>query len=233
MILSLMLRILFSPVLALLLLFSASLSGPAYTRDCLNFMAVNFYTFGSIISSLQETFAKSGVCFTVDHAPAPRNSLLLKQGKTDGELFRIPDYQNTIGDAAIMVPEPIIEGYGLLVTKSESVLDEDLANIQGMAVGRGVVWQNYVSLPEAGVSEVGDYASLMTMLRTGRVSAVLIDNVNFTQLKLPKENLFAKRVTPKLQAHLFLHARHTSLLPEINKAIRVWRAEYSLENGDF
>jgi hypothetical protein len=228
-----MARNLFPPVFALLLLVGTSLGEPARGRDCLNFLAVNSFTFGSIISSLQESFARSGVCFEIDHAPAPRNSLLLRQGKVDGELFRIPDYQNTVGNTAIMVPEPIIEGYGLLVAVSQDGLDENPADIQGMAVGRGVVWQNHVSLPSSGVSEVGDYEALMTMLRTGRVSAVLIDNVNLALLRTPEESLFAKRVTPKLQAHLFLHASQASLLPEIDTAIRVWKEKHAPTQGDY
>ncbi|WP_420340252.1 hypothetical protein [Roseibium sp.] len=196
---------------------------------CLIFASNNVNIFDNMSQSIITTFEGFNICIEVTYVDAHRTSLLLNQGKIDGEFFRIEDYQTVVGENAIMVPVPMIEGYGMIVAQSEEDLSLDPARPEQIAAGLATVWHRLATLPENRLTNIEDYKSGFQMLYKGRVAAVLVDSVSFMMLKDPNEKHYSKRLTPITPAFLYIHKRHTDKIPVLIAAIRKWKKDHQIE----
>lgn len=181
---------------------------------------------GVVLPDLLSSLQDSGICIETKTIATARAKLMLQQGRIDAELIRVPSYQSAVEGVAIMIPEAILEGYGLLVVKTESNLN--IANLreQTIGIGRGVVWQK-AYFPEGASSIIVDsYESGMIMLLQGRIAGLMIEDISLAELKMPETRLFSRRMTPKLSGHLFLHIRHNGLVPKLNQAIIDWKKQF-------
>lgn len=202
----------------------------AAEQSCLKFIAPDIIFYEKFIPSIQRSFKAAGLCFTAFYVEATRAPLILQKGEVDGELVRVPDYLSVVGDQIVMVPEPIVEGYGMLVARSNDQLSLDQITGGDIAVGIGAVWHDMLKLPENRLIYLESYESALQMLEKGRVSAVLIDNINFRGLRNPNEEFFTKRLTPKTAAHLFVHKRHENKLQKFNAAILKWKSDQTSDD---
>jgi ABC-type amino acid transport substrate-binding protein len=179
-----------------------------------------------IVPSLISKFAEYGLCVEVSHVSADRATLLIEQGQIDGELFRIRDYINEISEVAVRVEEPIVEGYGLIVGKTETSQSDKLLVGKPVAMVRGFIWQERVFPKRSVPVMVEDSKAGFAMLKAGRVSALLIDTISFKLLVSEADKLYQRRVTPKMSAYLYLHNRNAHLLPAFEAAIKGWKKAF-------
>ncbi|MEP5625281.1 MAG: transporter substrate-binding domain-containing protein [Hyphomicrobiales bacterium] len=178
-----------------------------------------------IVPKLQTALQDKGICITITTITAKRATLLLQQGKIDGEAPRVTSYRSKVEGFAVMVPEPFVEGYGLIVTTNKKYLLPDQLLDQNIGVGRGSTWQQ-VFLPKGVVPVViDDYKHGLAMLRANRIVGLMIEDINLKNYVDPSEPIHSRRLTPKLSGHLFLHNRHKGLVPAFNQAILDWKKE--------
>lgn len=200
--------------------------------DCLRLTSSFPHVDHLIIPSVIEAMAQRGLCMEVTHTPGPRATLLLTSGKSDGELFRVAKYGTVVGEDAVMVPSAVLEGFGLIVAKEISAVTPDQIKHGTIATLRGTHWQEGLLPPATKTFQVEDYDAGLTMLDTGRVSALLIDTISFGKIADDPKKYAFRRVTPKMSAYIFLHARHAHLLSKVDAAIRSWKQDfYSNLNG--
>ncbi|MEP4767812.1 MAG: transporter substrate-binding domain-containing protein [Roseibium sp.] len=178
-----------------------------------------------IVPRLQSALQDRGICITITTVATKRATLLLQQGKIDGEAPRVKGYRSKVEGFAVMVPEPFVEGYGLIVTTNEKYLLPDQLLDKKIGVGRGSTWQQ-VFLPKGAVPVViDDYKHGFAMLRANRIVGLMIEDINLKNYVEPSEAIHSRRLTPKLSGHLFLHTRHKGLVPAFNQAILDWKKE--------
>ncbi|MEP1932805.1 MAG: hypothetical protein ABJJ37_16140 [Roseibium sp.] len=208
---------------SLLIAFSTIVQADA---NCLRLLSIHHELYEKIVPSLQAHLQGAGTCFTVEKVAASRGTLMLKQGKTDGELFRTRQYMSSVEGIAVIVPEAFAEGFGLMVASSQGFLEKESYLGEDIAIVRGVRWQELMVPKESQTVIVEDNDAGLLMLRKKRVSALLIDNVALAPLLEPDDKFAIKRITPKISAHLYLHVRHKDLVPHINQAILEWKTEF-------
>jgi hypothetical protein len=219
-------RTLFS-YMGLTLLAGALLSNAGQAgADCLKLTTSFKLVDQLIVQSLISKFSEHDLCVQVSHVPADRATLLIEQGQIDGELFRIHDYINEIGEVAVRVEEPIVEGYGLIVGKTKVSQSDTLLAGKPVAMIRGFIWQEKVFPRRSVPVMVEDSKAGMAMLEAGRVSALLIDAISLKILVPEADMFYQRRVTPKMSAYLYLHKRHSQDLPAFTSAIQEWKKEF-------
>lgn len=176
-----------------------------------------------ILPSLVNELARNGLCLEVSRAPGSRATVLLRQGQIDGELFRVREYQQEIGDLGVRVPIAIFEAYGLLVTRNTDHLSLEALKGKPVALMRGTLWQERVLPRQSTPVVIDDYDAAFKMLETGRVAGVLIDTLSLKQARHRPDGLETRRVTPKTAAYAYLHRRHEHLVPALARVIRDWK----------
>lgn len=200
---------------------------PAHANnECLRIATHPTPAFPHVIRSLTMAFETRDMCLDVQVVATKRASILLQQGKIDGEMFRIPQYLSNVESFAVMVPEPIVEGYGLLVTNTEDDLNEDNLKDADVAIGVGSKWANLFFPNGANKVILDDYEEALTMLRKGRIKGLLIEDLSLREIDLNGVQLPQKRLTPKLTGHLFLHESRIDQLPEISRLISEWKKDF-------
>lgn len=204
-------------------------SNAAADQNCLKFIAPDLLFYENFIPSIQKSFEASGICFMATYVEPVRATLILQKGHVDGELARVPDYQSLAGEDIVMVSEPILDGYGMLVAKSVEHLSLASEAPGEIAAGVGTAWHDRLELPKNRLIYLDNYESALQMLEKGRVSAVLIDSLSLMTLRKPDEKLVSKRLTPKTTGHLFVHKRLEDRLHEFNAAIRKWKSEQKID----
>ncbi|MBN9671664.1 transporter substrate-binding domain-containing protein [Roseibium aggregatum] len=184
-----------------------------------------------IAESLQSKLENVGHCIEISKIPPSRATIMMKNAQLDGDLGRVLVYAQTIGDAGVRVPVPIVEGYGLIVSTSADMLSFDRLHGRQIGVLRGYQWHKDLFPPHAFPLVVDDYSAGMKMLETGRIPALLIDSISFSHIEEKPDILYRRSLTPKMSAYLYLHKRHRSLVPRFEAAMREWRADYYAKTG--
>lgn len=215
----------------LLLLFAAQccllLPVPASAdSNCLTILSPLTGAERQVIPSLKATLAEYEICMDFKFADSTAATGMLEDRSADGEFLRTSDYQAKVGDFAMIVDEPLVEGYGLLVTRPDQT--PSFRDLKGKAVGvrRGFIWQEKVFPDSVTKTFIDDYETGLTLLQMGQISGLLIDSLNYSALKSGFESFQSKRVTAKRYGHIYLHSRHENLVPQLSWAISAWKKDY-------
>ncbi|MTI45447.1 ABC-type amino acid transport substrate-binding protein [Roseibium hamelinense] len=184
-------------------------------------------SFGSvdrlIVPTLSATFKAHGTCIEVTYAPPKRATVLMNTGQIDGVLIRTASYHALVKQSAFPVPEAILTGYGLLLTNTPS--PENLDGLKNMRLGvmADTQWQQELLGQNYQTVEISDYKSGLAMLKARRLDGLLIDNISYGFYSEQTEGFEVVRVTPELDAFLFLAHTHAEKSEQCNAAIKTWK----------
>jgi len=180
-----------------------------------------------LIPSLETAFASNGICLNIEYAPPKRATVMLRDGQADGEMMKVADYQAELGAAAFAVSEPLMSGFGLLVTKGLDPQSPDELQGQWIAAIDGYQWHLDILPNDATLISIETYEAGLKMLETGRISGLFIDSVHFANHTEEGHGFSALKVTPKISGYLYLHTRHRKLSEPVAKIIKTWKADHA------
>jgi len=178
------------------------------------------------IPSLEAAFASNGICVNIEYAPPKRATVMLRKGQADGEMLKVGSYQADIGTAAFAVDEPLMTGFGLLVTQKTG--PGSLHELRDQRIGAiaGYHWHLDILPQGADLVAIETYEAGLKMLENRRISGLLIDSVHFATHAAPDHGFNTLRVTPEISGYFYLHARHRHLSDPIAQIVKSWKADY-------
>ncbi|MEQ8392269.1 MAG: transporter substrate-binding domain-containing protein [Thalassospira sp.] len=196
----------------------------AQARNCLDVSTTGDYLGLKVGETLERLFAFKTPCFIVSYLPTVRSSQMLIAGEIDGELLRIADFPPYKNADVVMVPVPLIDGKGILVSSDPDITSVENVGRGVLGVLRGIEWStmaskgnvNRVLLPTAGV--------MVDMFNTGRLDAFLIDNINLRQYENKLVDAH-KTVVMERDAYIWLAGKHRDLVPEISRVLEEFYAD--------
>lgn len=194
--------------------------------DCLTVVASPNEVAESVIPSFRAKLAEHDICMEFQFAPPKRASVMLKSAHIDGEFLRTPEYLNTVKNSAFMITEPVLEGFGLLITHETG--PQSLDDLKGKSIGvrLGFKWQERVLMGHDKQVYVDSYETGFAMLANNYIEGLLIDNLNYLKLQADYAGLQSTQVTPKNAVYLFLHNKHAHMERDVHRAIADWRQNF-------
>lgn len=212
-------------ILLLLTLFLGGVgTQSAQARHCLDVSTTGDYLGLKVGETLERLFAFKTPCFIVSYLPTVRSSQMLLAGEIDGELLRIAEFPPYKNADVVMVPVPLIDAKGILVSNSPDI--KSVADVGRGLLGmlRGIEWStlaskdhvNSVLLPSAGV--------MVEMFNNGRLDAFLINNINLRQYENKLVDAH-KTVVMERDAYIWLAGKHRDLVPEISRVLEEFYAD--------
>ena len=177
-------------------------------------MALNF----------QMALRDSGICSKFISLPMRREVQAIKDGQLDGAALRVPSFKDLVGNAAVMIDEPLATGSGLLISLNPSF--KALERLAGHTLGMrmGVKWQMDLVTKGINVYHARSYRHLVEMLRQKRIDSILIDSIAVQEFKA---ELVGATMTPlvDLSGHVWIRTSLQHRAKEIAEAIRAYRAK--------
>lgn len=182
-----------------------------------------------LMPRLKEAFAAEGVCLTFRKVPGRRSTVLMREGKSDGEMLRIGAYEKEVQDFAFPVPEPLVIGYGLIVSLDEESLKQTANPGEPLSFIDGFRWHEPFLSADQKLLPVPDYSAGFMALEADRAAGLIIDNFSFMHFKDKTRDYAIRVFTPESPAYLFLHNRHKDKADAFSAIIKNWREEIADE----
>ena len=163
--------------------------------------------------------------------PSARALIQSSSGKVDGELQRIYALANAY-PSLIRVPTPFTYFEPAVFSRNKNIKVNGWGSLQGLSVGM-VRGMKFAELGLKGVSDVQQVTGsdqLFNMLNAGRVDVIVSARFNGLYHMARVNLLNVKQLEPVLERHElyhYLHEKHNSLVPIIDKAIQAM-----LESGE-
>lgn len=219
----------FRPVLALVFAVGVVLAAPGFARaaatDCLVFgRQFEEEDVAALILSENIMLALNavGVCVTARPLPGKRITQALLQGEIDGEFARILSYLDHVGDAAVLVEEPVVRAAGYIVTHDPEITAVMELGTRPLGTLRGFLWQEEAVRAASRFVAANSYEQLAEMFLNGRVEAILIDQYNLE--RFPELGTRPRTVVAQIDAYIVLHKSKAALSESIAQAVRFYTA---------
>lgn len=181
---------------------------------------------------LKKAYSTIGVDFDVDWLPPKRSLMIANSGFTDGELSRITttlkNYPNLL---QVKVPVNFIEG--VVFTKRKTISVAGWQSLQPYLIGinKGTIFAER-GTKGMNVQSVSSFTSLFKMLDKDRVDLVVAPKV-IGLYHIAKNNLegivINKPYLVRLSLYHFLHKKHASLVPKLEKALKEMQKNGEIE----
>ena len=175
-----------------------------------------------------EAFRRAGVQLRLVKLPAERGLINANAGIEDGDVTRIAGLEAQYPNL-IRVPEKLIE-YDFLAFSKNPALVTSLDVLRARPIGHIRGWKIYEKMLAGAPSVVSadDSAQLFRQLQLDRIDVALYERwLGLSLLRkqgikgiYPLEPVIAKR-----EMYIYLHKRHTALVPKIAEALRAIKAE--------
>jgi len=165
------------------------------------------------------------ICVEFISLPSKRATLQLLRAELDGALMRATEYKKLVGDVAIMIHEPLISTQGLLISYDTRLTSIDKLIGRNLGIVRGSAWSNAQISDGMFIHLVNYPDQLVQMLVKKRVDAILIDSVTALAFKSELEATVRAEIV-SLPGYPWLSVKHKKLVPQIEQAIKEYRAKY-------
>lgn len=219
----------FRPVVALVLSVGVALAAPGLGRalasDCLVFGRAfdEQDVSGRLLSeNIMLALNTVGICVTASPLPGKRIQQALMQGEIDGEFVRVRSYAKGVGDIAVFVEEPVVEGVGFIVARDAAVKSPEDLGSKPLGTLRGYVWQEEVVPDSTRIALANSYEQLAQMFVNGRVAAILIDEYNLE--RFPELEPWPRTAIARLDAYIVLHKSKAVFREPISQALRFYKS---------
>lgn len=160
-------------------------------------------------------------CVEIVNGPPKRLTEALLHGEIDGELIRVREYGRAVGEAAVVVEEPLAEVKGYLIARAG--IDLAITAKDDLTIGmlRGVRWHQAASAGARRVVIANNMEQLLEMLHNGRVDAILVGG--FLRDEYPELAALSSQVVYSTTLHFVLHRSRADLADRIAAGIRRYR----------
>lgn len=172
-------------------------------------------------NNLRSVLKPLNVCIEPVYGPAKRLTETLLRGEIDGEMIRVKEYGNVVGETAMLVAEPLNEVAGYLITQPEIEASERSVNDLSIGILRGVKWHQVAVAGSDHVSVANSMEQLTAMFDNRRVDGILIGG--FLRDDYPQYAALPAKVVYRSTVHFVLHRRHAALAGRIGTAIQAYR----------
>ena len=173
--------------------------------------------------NMRGVLAAINICLDVVPGPPKRLTAELLRGELDGELMRVKEYERALNGEAVLVGEPLAEAAGYLIAGAGTDLTETAEADMSIGILRGVRWHLEASSGARRQAIANDMEQLVTMLRNGRVDAILVGG--FLRDEYPELTNLPAKVVYRTTLHFVLHRSHADIADEIAEGIRVFRGK--------
>ena len=202
---------------------------PAEASDKLTFSSIK----GSLLSViservLQEAFGQMGIEITLEPFPAKRALIHANDGKTDGELHRVPGIETKYPNL-IMVQVPINRVEGIVYTKNVGFRVNGWQSIKPYCVGvrRGII---YSDKGTQGMDRLftNSYEELFEILESERVDVIVLTRENGLDLGKRLSLPAIKALEPPVEIlplHVYLHKKNKHLIPQLTMILQKMEKE--------
>lgn len=143
--------------------------------DCIKFaLGIGSESTIQMGEKISRHLSSNGYCHSITQLPSKRATKEFLSGKYDGEIGRIQFYRNIVGDRAVMVPVPLYQYAGYLISAKKIMTPQEATG--KIAVIRGWIWMAELvkTLPGLKVYEVERADQLVRLMKIGRVDHVLV-----------------------------------------------------------
>ncbi len=187
-------------------------------KQCLILGALPHARHAEISQQVSDILNSEGVCNRILFGPEKRLTAHFRNNEIDGELLRIPAYGKSVGDIAFMIKNSYAHAHGLLVVKKKNLTS--LGDLQHKTIGiiRGTQWSADAVEELDNVIEVTEYQQLPEMLKFGRISGFLMDEVSWSYMAAEYPD-FHTFYVQDLSAHIWLLNEHRGLEEKISSII--------------
>jgi polar amino acid transport system substrate-binding protein len=178
---------------------------------------------------LAEAFRRLGMSYRIVRLPSERALLSADQGLVDGDYVRIaglePSYPNLV-----MVAEPIASMEFTAFALAPSLPIDSWQQLSALELGHINGWKIFEEKTKGfpHLTVVRDEAALFSLLRTGKVDAVLYERLEgerYFRASGGPGGIRAGKTLEKRDMYLYLNVRHAALAPLLAAKLKEMRAE--------
>ncbi|MBF0309152.1 MAG: transporter substrate-binding domain-containing protein [Magnetococcales bacterium] len=181
----------------------------------------------------QELFSRLGVFVDIQYLPAERSLINANQGIDDGDVCRIAGMEKSYPNL-VRVPERVMSYEHVIFSRSAGIhvrLPEDLKPYDvGVVKGWKIIEWN--TTPAHSVTLVDSGEQLFAMLNQGRIDLAIIERLSGLMLIREMGYSGIQVLEPPFLSgdwYLYLHRRHSHLVPILAEEIRRMKADGSYQ----
>lgn len=210
-----------------------ALAQPAASKDkpCLTLGWLDGISIAETFAShVEAALARNNICATVLPVPARRATQQLENGGLDGEVVRFRSYQKQVEGIAIRIDEPLSETAVYLVSRNPAYTSLQAVGQDVVGILRGASWPKILPEEPRNIAWVESERRLEELFLAGRLNTILLNAYNFKA----SEGLraYTHTLVYENSLHLYLHVRHTDMIPRVRAALETYRAAgFAFEEG--
>jgi polar amino acid transport system substrate-binding protein len=187
-----------------------------------------------IIEKLVDVFESSGYEITINYLPSKRSIMLMNEGNIDGDLIRVANYDDLVGDSIRIEPAIVVARlYAIVSVHSNINTVQELQN-KSLAIIRGIIIGETIA-STYNIQDIHEFNSTEAMfgfIARGRADFTIfgLESANqiISDLHLSHQLKILQEPILEIPYYLWLHAKHENISKDLSTIL-----QRAIESGDF
>ena len=191
--------------------------------NCINLATREAEVHISAAKQVSKALDAANICHKTRFLPGNRLQQSLIDGEIDGDMGRIMNYGEQVGDIAIMVEEPVVRITGLFISRKNEKRTLDEMRAEPIGAIANTQWAETKLQQHVDVMHAKSVIQLIRLMEHERISGFLIDDFVWHTVQKDYPDLQMNRVV-EINIYMWLRKEKADFAQPIAEALRAFKA---------